>query len=228
MILVENCDMLCFENITLENSHGHGSQAEVIYFNCDDGRLIARNCNFSSEQDTIELKGWSFFDNCLIRGDVDFIWGYPKTALFESCEIRSCRNDNGGYLVQARCRSADKGIVFLKCRLTAESGVGTGTVYLARSGGNSSEWDNVTYLNCTMGRHIAGSGWYSEPVPNPRKATAENGWKEYRSMNESGVVMDMSGRYSGCRILDESEYESLYSSKEKIFAGCRHGSGWLR
>ena len=79
-----------------------------------------------------------------------------------------------------------------------------------------------------MGRHIAGSGWYSEPAPNPRKATAENGWKEYRSMNESGVVMDMSGRYSGCRILDESEYESLYSSKEKIFAGCRHGSGWLR
>ncbi len=228
VILVENCDMLCFENITLENSHGHGSQAEVIYFNCDDGRLIARNCNFSSEQDTIELKGWSFFDNCLIRGDVDFIWGYPKTALFESCEIRSCRNDNGGYLVQARCRSADKGIVFLKCRLTAESGVGTGTVYLARSGGNSSERDNVTYLNCTMGRHIAGSGWYSEPAPNPRKATAENGWKEYRSMNESGVVMDMSGRYSGCRILDESEYESLYSSKEKIFAGCRHGSGWLR
>ena len=226
VILVENCDMLCFENISLENSHGHGSQAEVIYFNSDEGRLTARNCNFSSEQDTIELKGWSLFDNCLVRGDVDFIWGYPKAALFKSCEIRSCRNDNGGYVVQARCKSGDRGIVFLKCRLTAESGVGTGTVYLARSGGNSSDWDNVTYLNCTMGRHISDTGWYSDPAPNPRNATTENGWKEYRSMNESGVAMDMSDRYSGCRILEESEYVAIYSSPETIFEDCPHGTGW--
>lgn len=226
VMLVENCDMLTLENLTLENSHGHGSQAETIYFNCENGRLIAKNCIFTSEQDTIEMKGWCLFRDCLVRGDVDFIWGYPDAALFESCEIRSCANENGGYIVQARCGRNDKGIVFLKCRLTAESEVGDGTIYLARSGGNSTDYDNVTYANCNMGSHIAKTGWFSSPAPNPSTATAENGWKEYRSMNISDVPMDLSARYSGMKELSQEEYEMHYKDAAAVFSACPKGYDW--
>lgn len=225
VILVENCDMLRFENITLENSHGDGSQAEVIYFNSDSGRLIAVGCNFIGDQDTIELKGWSLFRNCIVRGDVDFIWGYPKAALFEECEIRSCPGSRG-YIVQARCAGGDRGIVFLGCDLTAELGVGAGSVYLARSGGNAGEYDNVSYINCRMGTHIAPSGWYSSPAPTPSAATAENGWKEYGSMDASGSAIDLSGRYAGSMVLSASDSESLYGNAAAVFSDCPHGSAW--
>ena len=225
VILVENCDMLRFEDITLENSHGDGSQAEVIYFNCDNGRLLASNCSFTGDQDTIELKGWSLFRDCTIRGDVDFIWGYVRAALFESCEIRSCPSSRG-YIVQARCRQGDRGFVFLDCSLTAESGTADGSVYLARSGGNSGEYDNVTYIRCRMGSHIADAGWYSSPAPTPAAATAENGWKEYGSMNAYGSAMDLSGRYSGSAEISSSDCERLYATAAAVFADCPHGSGW--
>lgn len=225
VILVENCDMLRFENITLENSHGDGSQAEVIYFNSGSGRLIAVGCNFIGDQDTIELKGWSLFRNCIVRGDVDFIWGYPEAALFEECEIRSCPGSRG-YIVQARCAGGDRGIVFLGCDLTAETGVGAGSVYLARSGGNAGEYDNVSYINCRMGAHIASSGWYSSPAPTPSAATAENGWKEYGSMDASGFAIDLSGRYAGSMVLSASDSESLYGNAAAVFSDCPHGSAW--
>ena len=227
VVLVEDCDMLRFENLSLENTHGHGSQAETVYFNSDDGRLIAVNCNFTGEQDTVELKGWCLFRGCTLTGDVDFIWGYARTALFESCEIRSCENANGGYIVQARCDSGDRGFVFLDCDITAESGVADGSVYLARSGGDGSCFDNVTYIGCRMGDHIADAGWYSSPAPNPSAPSGENGWKEYLSKNMSGVSLDVSSRYSGSRQISAQEYESLYKDAAAIFSDCPEGTDWV-
>ena len=227
VVLVEDCDMLRFENLSLENTHGHGSQAETVYFNSDDGRLIAVNCNFTGEQDTVELKGWCLFRGCTLTGDVDFIWGYARTALFESCEIRSCENANGGYIVQARCDSGDRGFVFLDCDITAESGVADGSVYLARSGGDGSCFDNVTYIGCKMGDHIADAGWYSSPAPNPSAPSGENGWKEYLSKNMSGVSLDVSSRYSGSRQISAQEYESLYKDAAAIFSDCPEGTDWV-
>lgn len=227
VVLVENCDLLRFEDISLENTHGHGSQAETIYFNSDDGRLTAVNCSFTGEQDTVELKGWCLFRNCSLTGDVDFIWGYVKTALFESCEIRSCENAKGGYIVQARCGNGDRGFVFLDCDIICDSGVESGSVYLARSGGNKEDFDNVTYVNCRMDGHIARSGWYSSPAPNPPAPSGENGWKEYSSRNMSGVPLDVSSRYSGSRQISVQEYESLYKDASAIFSDCPKGTDWV-
>jgi hypothetical protein len=44
------------------------SQAETIYFNADAGRLIARNADFISEQDTLQLKGYAWFYRSLVAG----------------------------------------------------------------------------------------------------------------------------------------------------------------
>ena len=226
VVLVENCDMLRLEDISIENTHGHGSQAETIYFNCDNGRLIASGCNFTSEQDTIELKGWCLFRGCKVTGDVDFIWGYAKAALFDSCEICSCSNDGGGYVVQARCAAGDRGFVFLDCTLTSEGGTEEGSVYLARSGGSRDYYDNVSYISCRMSSHIADAGWYSNPAPNPSSATSSQGWKEYRSMNLSGVPLDLSSRYHGSAELSQSDCEALYKDAAAVFSECPHGTSW--
>ena len=224
VVLVESCDMLRFEELSIINDYGDGAQAETIYFNSDDGRLIAVNCHFGSEQDTMELKGWSCFRGCSITGDVDFIWGYPKAALFEACEIRSC---DAGYIVQARCRRNDRGFVFMGCDITADSGVRNGSVYLARSGGNKDYYDNVSYIKCSMSGHIAAAGWYSSPAPNPSSSNETNGWKEYGSTGADGSVLDVSSRYQAGGQLSASVYEELYRDAEAVFADCPHGTGWL-
>ena len=151
VFLVESCDNLTLENLTIENTYSipsHKGQAETIYFNSS-YKLTVENCSLISWQDTFLCKGKVWVHNSLIAGHVDYIWGYPEACLFEDCEIRSRA---GGYLIQARVpKATDKGFVFLNCKLTAESGVKDGSMYLARSGGSTDYFDNVVFVNCTMG-----------------------------------------------------------------------------
>lgn len=214
VILVENCDDLKLENLTVRNTFGEQKgQAETIYFNSSTNahRLTVENCALYSLQDTFLCKGVVYVHNSLIVGHCDFIWGYPKACLFEKCEIRTAAP---GYIVQARVPSAsDKGFVFLDCNLTAESGVSAGSMYLARSGGSSDYYDNVTFIRCKMGPVIAASGWYEKPAPNPAAPTAVSGWKEYGCTDASGKPV--SGHNAYGRILTESE-ATPFSSKEAV------------
>lgn len=224
VMLVENCDMLRFENLTLQNTHGSGSQAEALYFNDNTGtgRLSFVGCDILGAQDTFNLKGYCWFYDCLVAGDVDFIWGYADTALFEQCEIRSV---NGGYLVQARCATDKKGFVFLGCTLTQDAGSDGRAIYLARTGGTGTS-DNVTFVNCRMGEHIAASGWYG--TMSPATATATNGWKEYGSMDAAGAALDLSKRLVGSYRLTQAEYEAGFKDRLTVFAGCSKGTDWLK
>ena len=102
LFLVENCDNLVIQDLTIENSFGEQKgQAEAIYFNSGSNahRLTIENCSLISYQDTFLCKGKVWVHNSLIAGHVDFIWGYPDACLFEDCEIRSRA---GGYIIQAR------------------------------------------------------------------------------------------------------------------------------
>lgn len=224
VMLVENCDMLRIENLTLENTHGSGSQAEALYFNDNTGtgRLVFVGCDILSAQDTFNLKGYCWFYDCLVAGDVDFIWGGVDTALFEKCEIRSV---NGGYIVQARCAAGKKGFVFLDCTLTKAAGANSKEVYLARTGGTSTS-DNVTYVACRMGAHVAAAGWLA-PM-SPATADAANGWKEYGSTNAAGGALDLSKRLAGSYRLTQGEYEAGFRDRATIFAACSKGTDWLR
>lgn len=223
VMLVENCDMLRFENLTLQNTHGSGSQAEALYFNDNTGtgRLVFVGCDIIGAQDTFNLKGYSWFYDCLVAGDVDFIWGGVDTALFEKCEIRSV---NGGYIVQARCAADKKGFVFLDCSLTQAAASNGKAVYLARTGGTASS-DNVTYVDCRMGAHIAPAGWLA-PM-SPATATAANGWKEYGSTDAASAPLDLSKRLAGSYRLTQAEYERGFRDRATIFAGCAKGTAWL-
>ncbi len=213
VFLVEGCDNLVLENLTIENTYSipsHKGQAETIYFNSQ-YRLTVEDCSLISWQDTFLCKGKVWVHNSLIAGHVDYIWGYPEACLFEDCEIRSRA---GGYIVQARINKVtDKGFVFLNCRLTAEDGVADGKMYLARSGGSADYYDNVVFVGCTMGSVIAPAGWHTSPVPNPSTPTAASGWREYGSVDPSGKAI--TGHNASGKVLTDSE-AAPFSSREAV------------
>lgn len=215
LFLVENCDNMVLQDLTIENSFGElKGQAETIYFNSGSNahKLTIENCSLISYQDTFLCKGQVWVHKSLIAGHCDFIWGYPKACLFEDCEIRSRA---AGYIVQARVQAAgDKGFVFLNCKLTAESGVKDGSMYLARSAGQTDCIDNVTYVGCTMSGVIAPAGWYTSPAPNPTVPTATSGWKEYGSVDNSGKPTTGSRNAYG-RVLTADE-AAAFSSKAAV------------
>lgn len=241
LMLVAAADMLTLDTLTLKNTTliGAGGQAETIYFNSPTGRLIAKNANFISEQDTLLLKGWTFFYDTLVAGNVDFIWGYSKASLFEKSEIRSLGrstgNNNGGYVLQARVEAAgDKGFIFLNSSLTGGEGPTgelpiDGSHYLARSPGGTTTFDNIVFVNTKMGSHIAAGGWAglgvnSQPAANPATGTATTGWREYNTMDLSGNTISLAGRqFSHELSLAEA---AGYCSRAQVFSAFNGGAGW--
>jgi pectin methylesterase-like acyl-CoA thioesterase len=244
LMLVEDADLLTLDSLTLVNTSRRATsasaQAETLYFNSEQGRLIATNATFMSEQDTIQVKGYSWFYRTLIAGNVDFIWGYNRAALFEQSEIRSVGDssnpDNGGYVVQARTVAAgDPGFVFLNSSLThgpgpAGNDVPAGATYLARSPGTASTWDNVSYINCRMDRHVTAVGWAGagvlrQPAPNPSTPGAAAGWSEYGSIDMAGKPLDLSARVGGY-LPSEAQAKARFRSRVQIFQGFDNGKGW--
>lgn len=226
LFLAQDSDLLDLRDIALHNStlrtDGHSPQAETLYFSSRDGRLMVRNAHFLSEQDTLQLTGYAWFHKSLVEGNVDFIWGNNRAALFEDSEIRSigdsARPDSGGYIVQARTVGADEpGFIFLRSRLTRGAGPAgnaplDGSAYLARSPGTANTWDNVAFIDCDVGPHIARDGWLRRPLPNP----LEGGWREYGNRGPDGQP-----RHYGGSALDAAQAARL-STRSAVFAG----RGW--
>lgn len=229
VLLVEDADLLRLDTLTLVNttwrSKTIGAQAEALNFNSE-GRFIASHVDFFSEQDTIQVKGYAWFYRTLVAGNVDFIWGYNRAALFEESEIRSVGDSanpsSGGYLVQARTvAEGDPGFVFLNSRLThgpgpAGNDVPLGATYLARPG-IVTAWDNVRYINCKIGPHISSKGWFEKP-------RGGKGWEEGGSTDLAGQPLDLSQRVAG-RVLGPAD-AARYDSRAKVFAQYDNGKGW--
>ncbi|MBD8528459.1 MULTISPECIES: pectinesterase family protein [unclassified Massilia] len=245
VMLVETSDMLSLESLTLKNttlrSPAISGQAETIYFNSD-GRLVVKNASFFSEQDTLNLKGWAWFYRSLVAGNVDFIWGSSRAALFEESEIRSVGDTNsptsGGYVLQARVPAAtDKGYVFLNSSLTHGPGPGplagdvpAGATWLARSPGGTTSWDNIAFINCRMDNHVAPAGWAGQgvngqPAPNPVTPNATSGWREYGSTDLAGNPLDLSRRVGGY-LLRASDVDADFATRAKVFSAYGNGIGW--
>jgi pectin methylesterase-like acyl-CoA thioesterase len=235
VFLVEDADLLTLDTLTVVNTAlratSLGAQAEALNFNSDRGRFVAHNASFLSEQDTIQVKGYSWFYRTLVAGNVDFIWGGNHAALFEESEIRSVGDSanpgRGGYIVQARTVGRDDpGFVFLNSRLThgpgpAHNDIPPGVMYLARPGTPDS-WDKVSYINCRMHVHIAPVGW---SLPRQAHARAGADWSEYGSMDMAGAPLDLSGRLGG-HVLTAAQVAARFSSRAQVFAGFDGGKGW--
>jgi len=237
LLLVSSATGLVLDGITLKSLHAQGSllppppnsmtytgytpssASEVIYFNNQTGTLVAKHSNFISYQDTLQLKGVSWFYDSFVTGDTDFIWGNANIALFEQCEIKSRLNGSGSSVVNARAilgsgtpaapvnyNTSFAGFVFLSSALTKEDG--TFTAYLARSAGAVpaatgtpflySGYDIVSYIGCSMDTHIPAVGWNMVGQTNTMGANVRPnpvvGWREYHSVSPSGQLLDVSQR----------------------------------
>ena len=172
-----------FRNITVENNAlcPETKGQEVALTVCADG-FLAENCRFISTQDTVfcgplpsvlTIRYYGFlkdalraggnmrqvFRNCLIAGNVDFIFGCGS-ALFEECEIRSVYDVRGhGYAAAPAHDYQQKiGFVFDGCRFTCEECVPDGSVYLARPWRDHGK---CSFIGCEYGRHISPEGFDS-------------------------------------------------------------------
>ncbi len=107
--------------------------------------------------------------------------------------------------------------MFLNSSLTREVGVPDGATSLARSAGSAVQFDNVVYANCKMDAHIAPTGWYLAPLPNPVTASATSGWREYGSTKIDGTTLDTSARASNAHTLSAAE-AAPFLTRAQVFS----------
>lgn len=170
-----------FRDLSVENDalSPETKGQEVALTVCAD-RFTAENCRFLSTQDTVfcgplppdliirydgflkdELRRGGamrqIFRNCLIAGNVDFIFGCGD-ALFDDCEIRSVYDVRGHGYTAAPAHEPDQdvGFVFRGCRFTCEDAVADGSIFLARPW---RDYGKCSFIDCGYGRHIAAEGF---------------------------------------------------------------------
>lgn len=223
------------KNITFENSAGSGTvvgQAVAVYVDADFAEF--HNCSFLGSQDTLftaplppkpiegdrfggprdglERKmGRSYFRNCYLEGDIDFIFG-SAASVFQQCEIHSLDRSReiNGYVTAVSTPAEEKfGYVFMDCRLT--SNAAANTVYLGRPW---RDYARTVFLNCWMGEHIKDEGWDNWDKPHAEKSTF---YGEYNSRGPGGC---MEKRVHWAKVLtdeDVKEYtlENILGTDEK-------------
>lgn len=177
---------VCADNVTMkalsivnDALHPERLGQEVALSVCGTGFFMSR-CRLTSTQDTLfvgplpsdligryegfladELRrgGWlkQRFENCLIEGTVDFIFGCGNT-LFDRCEIRSLNDARSiGYVAApAHEPIQTEGFLFRDCDFTCEPGVAPGSIFLARPW---RDYGLASFENCRYGAHIAEEGF---------------------------------------------------------------------
>lgn len=152
----------------------NGAQAVALALGPGADRSILRDVEILGHQDSFYLRsGRALVENSLITGSVDFIFG-GAAALLRHCEIRARFRPGeavqGFVAAPSTPENQPVGLVFRSCRLTRETGVPDGSVYLGRpwrAGGNMQLLGACTYLDCWMDAHIHPEGWTSMGYTGP-------------------------------------------------------------
>ena len=217
------------ENLTIRNTafpRKQVGQALALY--ADGDGILVRNCHLESYQDTLftgplppapmspggftgpkendeRIMGKHIYDKCVIKGDVDFIFG-SAMALFRECEIVSrnglAQADQApdgsilGYVAAASTpEGCPAGYVFFKCRFTSED-CPKGSVYLGRPW---REFAQTVLIRCELGEHIHPQGFHDW---KKTQAHATIRYGEYASF---GPGADPSCRADYVRRISEAE-----------------------
>ena len=114
--------------------------------------LIARYDGFLPDELRRDVSCRQRFENCLIEGSVDFIFGCGA-AEFTDCELRSVYDVRQLGYVAAPAHTAEQteGLVFRRCRFTAEPGVDGKSIYLARPW---RDYGLASFIDCSYAQHI--------------------------------------------------------------------------
>lgn len=191
-----------------------GAQGQAVAVQCLGDGLHFVGCRFLGNQDTLYLYGdgnrdgetvcdWThlLFEGCYIEGTTDFIFG-SAAALFRDCEIRSKADS---YITAAStCRGQACGMVFHKCRLTADEGVTR--CYLGRPW---RDYAQTVFIDCFLDAHIRPEGWHDWGKPHARKSSY------YAEYGSEGPGAASAGRVGWAHALSEKEACRVLAAFEK-------------
>jgi pectin methylesterase-like acyl-CoA thioesterase len=191
LFLAHRVNNLTIANLTLHNITPHGgSQAEALILNgTPRARAIITNVDLYSFQDTLQINGQAYVDNCYIEGDVDFMWG-TGPSFFENCELKALRNN--GYFTQIRNPIGNHGYVFKNCTFEGEPGV-TGN-FLSRIAPARFPASEVVLIDCLLTDAVGAVGWRLDQVNQPAAEAQSVHYWEYNSHYSAGRPVDMSQR----------------------------------
>lgn len=147
-----DADDFAIEGITVANEAGPVGQALAL--RVDGDRVVFRRCRFLGWQDTIlSNRGRHYFEDCLITGAVDFIFG-GGTAYFNGCEI-VCAGE--GYITApSTLPDEEYGFVFANCRVRGTEP--TVRTYLGRPW---RAFAAAAFLNTEMTEVVRPEGWHN-------------------------------------------------------------------
>lgn len=182
----EGTGNLTLENLTMENTYnrltmkGSNTQAETVGFDST-GNLSAYNCAFKSHQDTLRMTGKSWFYDCYVEGDTDFIWMEARgtVALFENCKIRALYDEKPGtpgIIGAPRMNYGNrigKGLVIINSEITNEKPQMT---FLGRTPWNDGYYNQITYINTSM-PDVNPEIWQGKPLMAAGVSRQILGWK---------------------------------------------------
>ncbi len=196
-------------DITFENSAGRGENiGQAVAVRVDADKSAFYNCGFLAHQDTLYTGPLpqtedmpdkfvrQYYENCYIKGDVDFIFG-SATAIFNKCVIESGdRNKStNGYITAASTYKNTKfGYVFMDCDLISTAA--PNTVFLGRPW---RQYSSTTFIHCNMGAHIKLEGWNDWRKPDKVDTV------RYAEYNCTGAGADISNRVDWCKQLTDEQ-----------------------
>ena len=170
------------ENLTIENAFDYAAnaakpetdptkfknpQAVALMTDLGSDRAAFVNVRILGHQDTLFTNaGRSYFNNCEIAGNVDFIFGAGQ-SVFENCDIisldRGSKSNNGYITAPSTKADVPYGFLFLRSRLKKESpSMAPGTVALGRPWHpfNDTTVNGMSvFIDCWMDDHIGETGW---------------------------------------------------------------------
>jgi pectin methylesterase-like acyl-CoA thioesterase len=191
LFLAHRVNNLTIANLTLHNTTPHGgSQAEALILNGTPGaRAIIANVDLYSFQDTLQINGQAYVDNCYLEGDVDFMWG-TGPCFFENCELKSLTSN--AYFTQIRNPIGNHGYVFKNCTFEGAPGV-TGN-FLSRIAPARFPASEVVLIDCLLTDAVGAVGWRLDQVTQPAAEAPNVHYWEYNSHDSAGRPVDMSRR----------------------------------
>lgn len=221
-------DDVTLRGLTVENDAGDGrkvGQAVAVYAAGDRCRFF--DCRLLAAQDTLfcgpvlhklhrfvkpyeiplgvegvadrpPVDARLYFENCYIRGDVDFIFG-PYRCWFEGCTLHC--NARGGYYTAANTPEGQPfGFVFHRCRLTGDCE--PGGVYLGRPW---REHAATAFLNCEMDDCVHPEGFTDWLITGQPNRPVTDRYCEYGS---TGAGAAAEARHPGMKLLSAEEAEA--------------------
>jgi len=174
--LTVSANGVTLRNLTVENDAGPGERVEqAVALHIAGDRCAVYGCALVAHQDTLLLapEGGdianagpcgrrAFLSDCLIRGNVDFIFG-SYAAWFERCALWCVSRgmDVNAMIAAPNTPEGQRyGFVFHRCRVTGDCE--PGTVYLGRPW---RPFGKAAFLRCAFPRAVAEAGWLDWGTP---------------------------------------------------------------